>query len=81
VYTGTIHQIGPDETYTELHGGVSCNPCLGPDLCWNPNPCDPTTLWDPFAPDQLTCYNDESNPILNWGRRIPNIQVCTSDEK
>lgn len=80
VYSGTIRQVGPDELYMELTGGVSCNPCLGPALCWNPNPCDPTGLWDPFAPDQLRCINDDTNPILHWGRRIPQVEVCTEGE-
>jgi hypothetical protein len=76
VYSGTIRQLGPDELYMELAGGVSCNPCLGPALCWNPNPCDPAGLWDPFAPGQLRCLNGETNPILHWGRRIPAVEVC-----
>ena len=79
VYSGTLRQVGPDELYMELTGGSSCNPCLGPSLCWNPNPCDPTALWDPFAPGQLQCNNDETNPILHWGRRIPMVDVCMQD--
>lgn len=80
VYSGTIRQVGPDELYMELTGGVSCNPCLGPTLCWNPNLCDPSSLWDPFAPDQLRCINDDTNPILHWGRRIPQVEVCTEGD-
>lgn len=80
VYSGTVWQLGPDELYMELTGGVSCNPCLGAALCWNPNPCDSTSLWDPFAPGQLRCVAGVDNPILHWGRRIPPVEACTEGD-